>query len=405
MKNKLGIYIHIPFCISKCPYCDFNSYAVNSVDYPNFTSVEDNYTEALIAELTHQREHMFCHDYEVVSVFFGGGTPSLFSAQSLASLVHAVDQTFGITDSTEITLEANPGSLREELAVEKLIELRQSGFNRVSFGVQSFSESKLRFLGRIHSADDALHAFDISRKAGFSNINLDLIFALKDETLQMWSEDLLLALDLQPEHLSLYGLTIEPGTDFGRRAKKNELLTADEETFSQMYLYNQRQLTLREYRQYETSNFALQNRQCRHNQIYWSGESYLGLGAGAHSFLKNAQGPSLRWSNIPGPYHYLQRIKENKVASQLSETLSAEQEELEFLFLRLRRTEGISFAEYEKQFGRSFLDLYRPLVEALSSGKMLKLDEAGICIMNDKMHMLDSILLEFAQFDPPKSSV
>nr|MBP9838114.1 radical SAM family heme chaperone HemW [Pseudomonadota bacterium] len=309
-KNSIGIYIHIPYCILKCPYCDFNSYTVGKEKnaFP-----EEAYTKSLLSELTFQLNNPAWQERECHSVFFGGGTPSLFSPASIDSLISAIKRNFRLTTDAEITLEANPGTLQEELIVEKLAGFREAGVNRISMGAQSFNPEKLKFLGRIHSPEESLNAVKNIKASGFKNFNLDLIYAVNNESREEWESDLRQAIALEPNHISAYCLTIEPGTEFGKKHKKGLLKVLDEEVQAKMYEQTLKTLEVNSYYQYEVSNFSKTSHQCRHNLTYWNWSDYLGLGAGAHSFLKSYNNSNIlakRWSNIPGPNDYIQRANE-----------------------------------------------------------------------------------------------
>ena len=242
-----------------------------------------------------------------------------------------------INSKAEITLESNPGSISEPLYIEKLKSFKKSGINRISLGIQSFNDKKLQFLGRIHNSKQSLSAISNIKEAGFNNFNLDLIYAVKDETLDNWKIDLETAIKLSPNHISAYTLTIEPGTDFGKQSKKGSVLTASEEVGAKLYTYTQEELSKQGYEQYEVSNFSKPNMECRHNLIYWSYKNYLGLGAGGHSFKDNK-----RWINILKPESYVDRVSKNKNAIQREENLSETQQQIEIIYTCLRKSDGLN---------------------------------------------------------------
>lgn len=397
----IAVYVHIPYCSTKCPYCDFNSYAIDSLD--SSTSMpEAEYVEALLLELQMRQSEAPWRGRALSSVFFGGGTPSLFKASSIGKILNALASRFSVSNETEITLEANPGTIQEHLGVEKLRGFYQAGVNRISMGVQSFRPEKLSFLGRLHSADDARRAVENIRSAGFSNYNLDVIFGVAKETAKDWHYDLSQALALSPPHLSAYGLTIEAGTEFGRRAKKGKLPLAQDSLQAELQLLTHELLSAQGYSRYEISNYATKDKECRHNLAYWCGTDYLGLGAGAHSFLKvqNKEEVAQRWSNIPKPAHYITRAKQNGNASQLRESVSLDQAELEFLFTRIRMSQGINHKEYQTLFSRSLPDTYAQPLAELQEAELLHLKPDQTHLSPKGYLFADHILSKLAQHSP-----
>lgn len=324
-----SVYIHLPYCSKKCPYCDFNSYEKSSIP-------EARYLSALLKEIAAYSNLL---DGGIYSVFFGGGTPSLFSPNSIEQIITALGR-----PKVETTLEANPASIHEPSSANKLHEFKTAGINRVSMGAQSFSDKKLKFLGRLHSSANSKQAIANIVKAGFKNFNLDLIFGCLDESFEEWTKELASALQFNPTHLSCYGLTIEPGTEFGRISKKGKTLTTDEDTFAKMYEFNQKELNSQGFEQYEISNFAAKQYQCQHNLNYWLGGQYLGLGAGAVSFVGGS-----RWRNHLSPEKYMKEIETNQKASLELEKLSQAQLDFEKLFLSLRTSEGAELKIVSKQ--------------------------------------------------------
>ncbi len=279
----LSVYIHVPYCLKRCPYCDFNTYAVGQVP-------EDDYVSALLRELDATAKRPPWEGRRVATVFFGGGTPSLLAPDSIDRLLDRLDARFGIQADAEISLEANPGSL-EGSAPERLAELRKAGVNRLSIGAQSFDDRHLATLGRIHRAGDTLETLAAARRAGFDNLSLDLIFAVPGQTIADWQRDLERVVALAPEHVSAYGLTYEEGTPLERDLAAGNVEPATEETEAAMYEAAISTLAGAGYRHYEISNFARPGYQCRHNVTYWSWGDYLGLGAGAHGFYRCTSGP------------------------------------------------------------------------------------------------------------------
>ncbi|HDQ44498.1 MAG TPA: radical SAM family heme chaperone HemW [bacterium] len=323
-----GLYIHIPFCVRKCPYCDFYSEAETEVSIPEFL-------RALRTEIELRAENWIIPD-PAETLFFGGGTPSLLSANQLSIILHYLRDSFAIQEFPEITVEANPGTL----SPEKLEGYRQEGVNRLSIGAQSFLNAELDFLGRIHRADEISRSVRAAREAGFGNIGLDLIFGLPDQTLSAWRVSVHQALELEPEHISTYALTWDNETPIGKRIQSGELPAPDESRVSDMYLWTSEILRSAGYAHYEVSNFARPGFRCRHNEGYWTGRPYLGLGPSAHSFLHEKRS----W-NLRDIREYIHQLRLMKLPVEGEEELSYAQRKMERLALLLRRSDGIPLDE------------------------------------------------------------
>jgi oxygen-independent coproporphyrinogen-3 oxidase len=341
-----ALYVHIPYCQAKCPYCDFNSYAAER--WP-----EVRYVEALCAELAHYAARVSWNGRGIDTIFFGGGTPSLFAPASIERVLTTVTGLWSIATVSEITLEANPGTV----SLDSLRGFRAAGINRMSFGVQSFQAHHLRVLGRIHSADDALAAVGWARAAGFDAINVDLISALPQQTLAEWESDLAQATDLHPDHISAYNLTYEEGTPFHKLRSQGRLRQVPEEIELAMFTRTREVLEAAGFEQYEISNYARPGHACRHNLNYWQSGDYLGIGAGAHSYAA-APGWGARWSNEKLPSRYIDGIGKLGHARASSETLDARQARGEFVFLGLRCRAGFSAAAFHRRFGDDFVTLF-----------------------------------------------
>lgn len=355
-----SLYVHIPYCQAKCPYCDFNSYAATR--WP-----EAEYVAALGAELAHYAGAPPWHDEVVRTVFFGGGTPSLFAPASIAAVLEQVGRSWGIADGAEITLEANPGTV----SADSLRGFRQAGVNRVSFGVQSFAPHHLRALGRIHSAADAEAAVGMARAAGFASVSLDLIFALPRQTLAEWESDLQRACALGPDHLSAYNLTYEEGTPFHRWRAQGKLRPLPEEIEVAMLARAEEALGAAGYARYEISNYARPEHVCRHNLNYWRSGSYLGVGAGAHSYTAaegDTAGGGRRWSNERQPNAYVRRVATCGQARDVAEDLDARQARGEFVFLGLRCLDGFAGARFAQRFGAELTTAFPHAGELCSDG-------------------------------------
>ncbi len=321
--NEAGLYVHIPFCLTRCGYCDFNAYA-------GLGHLAGRYVGALVAEADMTKGDWA--DQTFGSIFFGGGTPTTLPASMLDRLLTALRRTFRIEPGAELTCEANPDTVDEAY----LRALRDAGVTRLSIGVQSFDPSALQALERQHRAEAAKGAFDAARRAGFDDINLDLIYGADGESLESWEATLAEAVALCPEHLSCYALTVEPATPLGRKVAAGLVPPPDSDTQSQMYDAACRRLREAGYEHYEISNWALPGRGSRHNLGYWHGRPYLGLGAGAHSH----RGPR-RWWNVRPPTQYMDAVLSRQGAVGGEEILSDDDRALERLLLGLRVSEGV----------------------------------------------------------------
>ena len=338
-KKSLGIYVHIPFCRSKCEYCDFYS-------IPGARSKElmTRYLDAVIA---HIRESAPCAvGYEVDTVYFGGGTPSFFGATGLSRIFAEIDRRFDVSRDAEVTLEANPDSV----TLPMLTQLRRAGFNRISIGVQSDIDEQLKALGRPHNYKQAQQAVSMARRAGFNNVSVDLMFGLPNQTREQWMQTLRNVIDLKADHISCYGLKVEPGTKlYEYRACAN---LPDDDAQADMYFYAVETLEQFGYHQYEISNFAKDGYICRHNMKYWTGDEYLSFGPCAASDFAGK-----RFTIAPDIEKYMDGVLNKGAILSECETVPMRERAGEYLMLRLRTSQGISAAEYEKLFLLPFAPL------------------------------------------------
>lgn len=369
----LSIYIHIPFCIRKCSYCDFNSFEAP-------ISALADYADLLCAELD-LRAKTF-QPAEISTLYFGGGTPSLLPPALVSYLIAAVDRTFPLQKNAEITLEANPGTV----TAASLEGYLAGGVNRLSLGVQSLDDRQLALLGRIHSADDAGKAIEMAKAAGFQNIGIDLIHGLPGQSLDEWQAVLEESIAMNPQHISAYGLSIEAGTPLALQIGRGELFLPDEELSAQMFEMTAAILGNAGYEQYEISNFSLPGFSSRHNRTYWERTSYLGLGAGAHSFSR-PDGFGCRWEN-PSPLdEYGAAVRNGTLPEVLH--LSEREAMSEFMFLGLRRLEGVDRDDFAQQFGMSLENAFPGRVESScakgllhAEGNRLRLSGQGLLLAN-----------------------
>ncbi|HEY6364784.1 MAG TPA: radical SAM family heme chaperone HemW [Candidatus Binatia bacterium] len=379
MPEPFSLYIHIPYCISKCPYCDFNSHVVAEIP-------EENYTSALLDELHHYAVGPDWRGRKIRSIFFGGGTPSTFQASSIGLLLKRTAALFNIDARCEITLEANPGTVD----VANFFGYRAAGVNRISVGVQSFNPRLLKFLGRAHSAEEAEKALTIVKDAAFDNFSLDLIYANPGQTLRDLEEDLDTALSFKSPHLSAYNLTIEEGTPFHHeyRCGKFKLLHEEEE-IAMAELIEQR-LSDAGLVRYEISNYARPDFYSRHNVNYWQSGDYLGIGAGAHSYhgVYSDGIYGQRWWNEKNPARYMKIIKETGQAVTDAEQSNLTRAAGEYMFSGLRLTAGVSLKAFAARFGKSMLELYPAISSWVSEGLMeiqgehLRLSRRGLLVAN-----------------------
>jgi oxygen-independent coproporphyrinogen-3 oxidase len=328
----------------------------------------------------------------VKTIFFGGGTPSLFQAGSIGAMIEAADRLFGVDSGAELTLEANPGTV----TAANLVAFKAAGVNRISFGAQSFDSAILKFLGRIHSADDTREAVRLAHKAGFERLNLDLIFAVPGQQLRHVRNDIAQAVALEPDHISAYNLTFEEGTAFFNEMQRGRLrpLATDEQ--ASMYDLVRSELPLRGYPMYEISNYARSGHEARHNLSYWKAECYLGLGAGAHSFALDASyHRGRRWWNQRLPSRYVAFADEAGAAEAGSETVDTALMAGEFVFLNLRLRKGFELAEFERRFGRSFDALFGMRSARLFEGGLLVEERDRVFLSDRGLEIADSVFAEF----------
>ena len=374
MAKELELYIHIPFCIRKCAYCDFLSGQRNAEEI-------ENYVEALISEIkTYQAMSL----NEIVrTVFLGGGTPSILSGSQMKRIFQALRETFDISETAEITVEANPGTV----TYEKLTAYRNVGINRISFGLQSANDEELKRLGRIHTFEEFLESYKMARACGFQNINVDLISAIPKQTTEQFEQSLKKITELQPEHVSVYSLIIEEGTPFAKLYGEGAPLEKDlpsEEEERLIYWKTKEFLEKEGYCRYEISNYAKEGLECRHNLGYWERKNYLGLGLGASSLMGN-----VRYHNTEDWKEYIANAKNLQKIQKDVETLTVEEQMEEFIFLGLRKMQGISEQKFQEAFQKSIWECYSENIrKVMEKGLLDKRDgnlyltEKGIDISN-----------------------
>jgi putative oxygen-independent coproporphyrinogen III oxidase len=369
MREPLSLYVHIPFCSLKCSYCDFNSYAKLEHIVPEFT-------HALTAEMRLWSPSMVGRP--APTVFFGGGTPTLLPLEHMQSIMEALRESFELTPDAEITTEANPGTVD----LDYLRGLVATGFNRLSFGVQSFDDAELLALDRIHTADDARQGYAWAREAGFRRVNLDLIYGLPEQTLERWQSNVEQALVLGPDHLSLYALTVEEGTKLAYDIDHGRVEEPDGDLQADMWDWARQRLAAAGYQHYEISNWARPGEECRHNLVYWRNGDWLGVGPGAHSHLGG-----VRFANVYSPAQYI-RLADEGAARDLPTTereliramsqvtfVDEQTPELQMAdtaILALRLNDGLDVAAFEQRFATTIEAAYGPQLAELTSLGFLK---------------------------------
>ena len=380
MSRSYSLYFHIPFCAHRCAYCDFNTYARQVDSIPAYVEALRNEIKA-VGKSTSR--------LSVGTIFFGGGTPSLLTAEQYRDIFQSIHAYFDVSTKAEISLEANPGTV----SAEYLRELRALGFNRISYGVQSANPEELHMLERIHSYSDVVDAVRWSRRAGFDNLNLDLIYGLPEQTLERWQHTVKLSLGLHPEHISAYALTLEHGTPFGRWAAKGLLPIPDPDLAAEQYEWTMDFLASEGYVQYEISNWALPGKECQHNLQYWRNLDYLGFGAGAHGYAGG-----FRYSNVLRIKTYIDRLTSPlssfvfplspATVNQHVNTPRDDMQETMITGLRLT-TEGISSEGFQQRFGALLPDVFGKEIQHLEkvgllewAGDTLRLTKRGRLLGN-----------------------
>ncbi|APV44026.1 oxygen-independent coproporphyrinogen-3 oxidase [Dehalogenimonas formicexedens] len=367
---QLSLYVHVPFCLRKCGYCSF-------VSFPDRDETRQKYTDALTREITLSRQDGFT----VSTIYFGGGTPSLMSERQINAILERIHQLYTVSEDAEITLEANPGTVDGKY----LQSVRKLGFNRLSLGVQSLSEKDLVFLGRCHSAKDSLRAIHEARLAGFNNLSLDFIYGLPNRTTSVWRGMLDEIIGLSADHLSLYGLTLDPDTPLGRAVASGRTPAPDPDQAAEEYEITSRKLAEAGYRHYEISNWARPGFESRHNTVYWKRGEYLGLGVAAHSFINGS-----RISNTVSLDGYLETLSKGELPRDEIEAINPELALSETIFLGLRLEDGISMDDIGRQFSIDLPGRYVREIAELSalglvevSGGNLKLTPRGRLLGNE----------------------
>ncbi|MEG1893067.1 MAG: radical SAM family heme chaperone HemW [Clostridia bacterium] len=379
-----GLYIHIPFCTSKCSYCDFVSFADHTCmdAYMNALNIEMKLASQGVRELVFD------------TVFIGGGTPSILPQNAIVELLHTARRCFALEADAEITIESNPGTLD----AKKLYTYRSCGINRLSMGLQSAEDSLLTGIGRRHTASDFYKSFALARACGFNNINVDVMYGLPDQHTKNHIDTLQAICELNVEHISAYSLILEEGTPLFNRVKRGECILPDDDAVYDMHRQTIEYLKRAGYKRYEISNYALDGRMCRHNLNYWDNGEYLGIGLAAHSSLKK-QGHILRFANCIDINSYVDKLNEGMLPTEEQTVIQRSEEMFECVMLGLRKTCGLKLVDFEQRFGTSLLNTYENAVTQLVQRGWLTITKDHIYLTDEGLDMQNAALLTFMEDD------
>ncbi len=374
MNESLGIYIHIPFCVRKCAYCAFNSYEVQSKE------IKKRYVSAVKQEI--EKPGDFSND--IATIFLGGGTPTCLSGESLKGMLQICHTNFNVLDQAEITIECNPGTVdRHNLGI-----LRETGVNRLSFGVQDFHDSFLKKIGRIHTVKIVQESYKMAREVGYQNVNLDLMFGLPEQNIHHFQETIKQAVSLEPEHLSVYGLKVEPGTPLHQWREQGKITLPCDDEQAEMFEWAMDYLKVSGYNHYEISNFAKPGYECVHNQIYWRNEGYIGFGAGAWSFLGGT-----RWENKEGLEDYIKCMENEQSPVEKHEHIDINTEMTETMIMHLRMRHGISREYFYNRFALNIERVYGDVINDLKTWGLL-VEEEGLLHLTSRGVLLGNCVFE-----------
>lgn len=374
--KSIGLYIHIPFCKKKCLYCDFNSYDNKNLE-------EDAYIFALIEELKH---YINKQEYEFKTVFIGGGTPTIINPGNIAKIMKSIEKS--IKNDAEITIECNPGTVDKN----KIDIYKSLGINRISIGLQAWQDDLLSTIGRIHKRDDFLKSFNLFRQAGFNNINVDLMFSLPGQSMEMWIETLENVCNLGVEHISCYSLIVEEGTPIYYLIESGKLQIPDEDMDREMYKAAKAVLKNYGLYQYEISNFAKEGFNCAHNLVYWSNEEYLGVGAGSHSKIDNK-----RFWNYSNLDDYIKSIRAGKLIVEGYENIDSKEDLWETIILGLRLNSGIIISSINKKYNIDFLKQYEKTLQQLEKEGLLQILKDRISLTDKGQDLSNRVFVQFMQ--------
>ena len=376
-KKELGIYVHIPFCKHKCYYCDFTSYA-------NKTEYIKKYVEAVIKEI----KTYDLKEYSITTIYLGGGTPSYIESKYIKKLLEALKNQFDIENDCEITIEVNPGTVTED----KLEKYKKCGINRLSVGLQSINDKLLKQIGRIHNYKQLLKTYDLARKIGFDNINVDLIIGIPNQTMKDIEQEMDEIIKLEPEHISTYSLIVEEGTPLEKQLQEGKYKLPKEDLEREMYWYIKKVLERKGYQHYEISNFSKEGKESRHNKNCWEQKEYIGLGVASHSYLNN-----IRYSNTENLEKYIENIEDNKM--QLNRIVHEKQteadKEKEFILLGLRKIDGVSIKSFKEKFDKNPLCIFKEELDKLEKQQLIKVMGDDIILTDKGIDLANLVWEEF----------
>ena len=373
----LGLYIHIPFCVTKCKYCDFNSFKID-------LNEKIKYLNYLGEEMKLYKEEI--KNREIDSVFVGGGTPSILNENEINILFEKIKENFNIKSNAEITMECNPGTL----TLNKLKVMKKSGVNRLSIGLQAVQNHHLKYIGRIHTFEEFEKNYHDAKQMGFDNINIDLMYALPNQSREDWMESLGKVVKLNPTHISAYSLILEENTELFKMYERDEFNLLDENTDIEMYEYTINYLKSHGYNQYEISNYAKDNFECKHNVLYWKCEEYVGIGASASGYFNG-----IRYNNICELDNYEKMILEGEKPIEWEEKLSIKDEIEESIFLGLRMNEGIQISDFKEKYNFDFEKEYKNEIEKLSKMELIEIDNNRMKLTQKGREISNSVFVEF----------
>lgn len=373
----LGLYIHIPFCVKKCKYCDFNSFKLN-------INEKRKYLNSLKREMELYKENL--EDKSIDSIFVGGGTPSILNEEEIRILFRNIKNNFQIKDRAEITMECNPGTL----TLNKLKTMKECGVNRLSIGLQAVQNNHLEYIGRVHTYEEFEKNYYQAKEVGFENINVDLMYALPNQSKEDWMESLEKVVKLNPTHISAYSLILEENTELFNMYERHEFELLDEDTDIEMYEYTISYLKSNGYNQYEISNYAKKGFECKHNILYWKCENYVGLGVSASGFLNET-----RYNNLCELDEYEEIIHSGKKPIEWEEKLSIKDEIEESIFLGLRMNEGIKFKDFYEKYNFNFEEEYKNEIDKLKRMKLIETKDEGMKLTQKGREISNSVFVEF----------
>lgn len=373
----LGLYIHVPFCVKKCNYCDFNSYKIDEKSKKLYLNNLKKEMEIYKGEL---------EDKQIDSIFLGGGTPSILNSQEIKEIFYNIRKKFKIRIDAEITMECNPGTLN----LEKLKIMKEIGINRISIGLQATQNYHLKAIGRIHTYEEFVKNYQQAIDVGFENINIDLMYCLPNQNIDEWKETLEKVTKLDPSHISAYSLILEEGTELYNMYERKEFKVIDEDTDINLYNYTIDYLKSKGYNQYEISNYAKEGYECKHNILYWKCKNYLGLGPGASGYVNN-----IRYNNVESIQEYNELLSGDKKPILSKELLSDQDKIEEKIFMGLRMNEGIKFDDFKNEFNIDFRKKYNKQLAILRERQLILEDKSGIKLTQKGREISNSIFIEF----------